>query len=346
MDKGNPVISICCITYNQEKYIEDTIEGFLIQNTSFPIEIIIHDDCSTDNTANIIQEYVDKYPELIKPIYQKENQYSLGKKIDPLLFSYANGKYIAYCEGDDYWIDPKKLQRQFDFLERHPEYIMVAENAVYDNLKNNTKRKFNELPERDIDIFELLGERPFATASVLFRNMGEKLNPGGDEEGDTILWCHLSKFGKIRYMENVSSVYRKHSEGVTGGNLMRWSKQMVAWNNTLRNNHPEIDSSVFKKRNLNQFKYPIRRLIVNNLYKQALLSIDELINATADPEEYKEELYQYVEELLLQKDNSWSLKIGRIVTAPINVIFQLKNVIVKMIGKPFQKYRSGVGKSA
>ena len=336
MENNNPLVSICCITYNQEKYIRDTIEGFLMQKISFPIEIIIHDDCSTDNTADIIREYVDKNPELIKPVYQKENQYSQGKNIDSIVFSYAKGKYIAICEGDDYWTDPTKLQRQTDFLEAHQEYVLVAENAIYHNVKNDKKWKFSKLPERDIDILELLGKRPFATASVFLRNLGKELETGGDVDGDTILWCHLSMFGKIRYMENVSSVYRRHTEGATGGDLVQWSKKMVIWNNTLSQNHPEIDKSVFKERNLESFKYAINYLIKNKLYKQALLSIDELINSTADPSEYREEIYQYVEELLLRKDNSWSLKIGHAVTTPVNVMLQFKNQLLRSIQKFFK----------
>ena len=337
MNDNSPVVSICCIAYNQEKYIRDTIEGFLSQKVSFPMEIIIHDDCSTDNTANIIREYVDKYPELFKPIFQKENQYSKTKKIFPITFARANGKYIACCEGDDYWTDPNKLQRQTEFLEKHQEYVLVAENAIFDNLITGTKRKFRELPERDVDIFELLGERPFATASVLFRNLGQKLFYEGNVSGDTILWCHLSKFGKIRYMENISSVYRHHSGGVTEGDLIQWSKTMVDWNNTLIQNHPEIDSLVFKKRNLDQFKYPINSLITNKKYKQALLSVDELVNATSEPSEYKKELYQYIEELLLRIDNSWSLRIGRAITKPVNVMLQMKNNILKSISKLIEK---------
>ncbi len=322
MTEKTPVVSICCIAYNQEKYISDTIEGFLLQKVSFPIEIIINDDCSTDKTATIIREYADNYPELIKPIFQKENQYSQGKKIFPITFARAKGKYIACCEGDDYWTDPEKLQRQYDFLEKHQEYVMVAENAIYDNLKDGTKRKFSELPERDIDIIELLGVRPFATASVLFRNLEDNVVPDGKAFGDTIYWCHFSKFGKIRYLENVSSVYRKHDQGVTGGELVEWSKRMVSWNITLKNNHPEVDKLVFWERNFKQFKFPINYLIQKGEYKKALLSIDELIDATTEPWEYKEALYQYVEELLQQKDNSWSLKIGRSITAPVNLILQ------------------------
>jgi glycosyltransferase involved in cell wall biosynthesis len=324
-----PLVSICCITYNQEKFIRDTINGFLMQKTFFPIEIIIHDDCSTDNTPDIILEYVDQHPELIKPIFQNENQYSLGRKIFPIVFSYAKGEYIAICEGDDYWTDPNKLQRQVDFMKRFPEYVLVAENAIYHNMIKDTKKKFSELPERDIGILEMLDKRQFATASVLFRNIGEKIYYGGDASGDTILWCHLSKFGKIRYMEYVSSVYRRHSEGLSGGDIINWSKKMVDWNNTLSQNHPDIDPSVFKKRILDLFKRAVSGLMTNKLYKQALLSIDELIETTAEPSEYKEELYGYVEELLMQKDNSWSMKIGHAVTKPVKVMLQLKGKLFR-----------------
>lgn len=110
-----PLVSICCITYNQENYIRDAIEGFLMQRTTFPIEIIIHDDASTDNTAKVVNEFAEKHPDLIVPIYQTINQYSQGIKPWPnFVFPRARGKYIALCEGDDYWTDPLKLQKQVD----------------------------------------------------------------------------------------------------------------------------------------------------------------------------------------------------------------------------------------
>lgn len=343
MNEGDPIVSVCCIAYNQERFIKDAIEGFLVQKTSFPFEIIIHDDCSTDNTASIIQDYADKYPELIKPIFQKENQYSLGKKIFPITFAKARGNYIALCEGDDYWTDPAKLERQTAFLEANQEYVMVTENAIDDDLKNGTRKKFSNLPERDIDILELLGERIFTTASVLFRNLGEKTVP--KREGtllDTILWCHLSKLGRIRYLENVSSVYRRHLGGETAGSLFEWTVKTVGWNSALRQNHPEVDSSVFKTRNVNQFKFHIGPLIRDNLYQKALLTAENLANMTDNPPEYRREIYQYVEELLVQKDNSWSFKIGRIVTMPVKGILQFKNSLVKSIGKIFLKHEKKI----
>jgi glycosyltransferase involved in cell wall biosynthesis len=131
MDKTKePLVSICCITYNHEKYIKDAIEGFLMQKTDFPFEIIIHDDASTDNTADIIKMYEKKYPELIKPIYQVENQYSKGVKVTLLVFKKAKGKYIALCEGDDYWTDPLKLQKQITEMEKHPECHISFHPAI------------------------------------------------------------------------------------------------------------------------------------------------------------------------------------------------------------------------
>ena len=129
-------VSIICITYNHEEYIRDALNSFVMQKTDFQFEILIHDDASTDNTAAIIREYEIRYPEIIKPIYQKENQYSKGLAlgepfafIDKYQYSRVKGKYIALCEGDDYWTDQYKLQKQFDAMEEHSEVDMCAHAA-------------------------------------------------------------------------------------------------------------------------------------------------------------------------------------------------------------------------
>lgn len=120
-DINKPLVSICCLAFNHESYIEDALEGFLIQETDFPFEILIHDDASIDRTADIIREYETRYPKLIKPIYQIENQYSKGIKVNSVYnFSRARGEYIALCEGDDYWVDKDKIFAQIKLMKQHP----------------------------------------------------------------------------------------------------------------------------------------------------------------------------------------------------------------------------------
>ena len=117
-----PLVSIICTAYNQEKYIRNCLDGFLMQKTDFPYEIIVHDDASTDQTAEIIREYERKHPECIRAIYQTTNQYSQGIRIvQTFIYPKTRGKFIAYCEGDDYWTDPLKLEKQVTALYAHPD---------------------------------------------------------------------------------------------------------------------------------------------------------------------------------------------------------------------------------
>ena len=128
----NIKVSIICAAYNHERFIADALESFVAQKTDFKYEVIVNDDASTDNTASIIRKYQEKYPEIIKPIFQKENQYSRGVSVSNIMLNASSGKYIATCEGDDYWIDENKLQKQVDFMETHPDCSMYghANNVV------------------------------------------------------------------------------------------------------------------------------------------------------------------------------------------------------------------------
>ncbi len=151
MDK--PLVSICCITYNHAPFIRKCLEGFLMQKAPSCVpkdakmsdwcEILIHDDCSIDGTTDIIKEYAAKHPDLIFPLYEVENQYSKGKagKIDLYNYERAKGKYIAYCEGDDYWTAPLKLQRQVDFLETHPDYSVTFHRCKHINVIDGSEKE-------------------------------------------------------------------------------------------------------------------------------------------------------------------------------------------------------------
>lgn len=222
---NQPFVTILCATYNQEDYIAQTIEGFLMQKVNFPIEIIVHDDASTDGTAEIVRQYAEKYPDIIKPILQKENQYSQNSNIwENFMYPKAQGKYIAECEGDDYWIDPNKLQRQVDFLESHPDYIYShTAFKYYDQVtgifREDTSIKENlriqqEEPE-NIGIYILDHNRyRIQTVTTLFRRelrskLTDKFAIGSYfPMGDTQLFFFASQNGKIHYDPTPTAVYR------------------------------------------------------------------------------------------------------------------------------------------
>ena len=216
----NPFVSICCLTYNHESYIRQCLDGFVMQKTKFPIEILIHDDASTDGTQDIIREYEAKYPNIIKPIYQKENQYSKGVKVS-LVYNYsrAKGKYIALCEGDDYWTDPYKLQKQVDFLESHPNYVMCSHrfDQYYEDRHRLEKEKDDTFQGADYDLQNLIGGKWFTqTLTVMYRRSALDLKQY-ERYGmsmDIILFYELLKHGKGYCFPEAMGVYRYHNGGV------------------------------------------------------------------------------------------------------------------------------------
>jgi glycosyltransferase involved in cell wall biosynthesis len=217
-----PLVSISCITYNHRAFIEDCLESFLMQQTNFKFEVLIHDDCSTDGTKEIIEKYVAKYPELFFPIFQKENQYSQGVRGIMARFNFprARGKYIALCEGDDYWTDPLKLQKQVDFLEENEEYAAIFHNAQILNEVTNTtelyRKEWSESFEVSAEQIIRGGGGVFPTESLMFRaslNKHYSLFPKSIS-GDTVLSLSLLLSGKFFYLNEVMSVYRVHSKGV------------------------------------------------------------------------------------------------------------------------------------
>ncbi|MUK67956.1 glycosyltransferase [Aliivibrio fischeri] len=143
-------VSCVCITFNQKDYIRDALDGFLAQKTEYRFEIIIHDDVSTDGTRDILFEYKEKYPSIIKLVLQDENQYKQGKKITPLAVSYASGEYIALCEGDDFWISNKKIQKQTEMLELYENINLCTHNAHFiDEKCNILSHQFNKILRKD-----------------------------------------------------------------------------------------------------------------------------------------------------------------------------------------------------
>ena len=219
-NNGNiTMVSILCNAYNQEKYIKDALDGFVMQETSFPYEVLIHDDASTDGTADVIREYEKMYPNIIKPIYQKENQYSKNfgiiRKIQK---ERASGKYVAMCEGDDYWTDPHKLQKQFDFMENNPDYTLCGCTTSWLNILTGKIEKCSKTEyDRDVRLEELVtpfGGRVFPFASFFLRaEIWKELPNWGFPVGDIPLSYYAALMGKVRMLADCMCVYRWHSDG-------------------------------------------------------------------------------------------------------------------------------------
>lgn len=230
----NPLVAIHCMVYNHAPFLRECFEGFIMQQTTFPFIAIVHDDASTDGSADIIREYEAKYPHIFKPIYQTVNQHSApGVSVMRIIdnaIKQSGAKYIAMCEGDDYWTDPMKLQRQVDFLEKHPDYSLSAENATRVYINDNKSQIFSQLPSRDITIEEMIQTRQFATASVVYRNIIIPTNI--KRIYDTLLWCLIAQHGKVNYCNIVSSVYRVGA-GVTQVDKVAWAYKIIELNNSL-----------------------------------------------------------------------------------------------------------------
>lgn len=216
----NVGVSICCVTFNHVVYIRKCLDSFLMQQTKFPIEILVHDDASTDGTSEIIREYAAKYPDVIKPIIQTENQYSKGVRGMNVRFNFtrAKGKYLATCEGDDYWTDPHKLQKQFDFLEANPEYVAVHHDFVtHDEHDNPVSGFYNFNYKKDYTSKEMALGAFMKFNTMFFRNIGvEQMREFPlITNGDKYLIALLAFHGKAKYLPEIApSVYTIHSGGV------------------------------------------------------------------------------------------------------------------------------------
>lgn len=213
IEQSDIIVSVICNTYNHESYIRQCLDGFIMQETTFAFEVLIHDDASIDKTADIIREYEAKYPDIIKPIYQTENQYS--KKIGIMKsFQYprVKGKYIALCEGDDYWIDPLKLQKQVDFLEANHAYGLVYSKAKV--FVQNTK-KFEGSFGEHVKCFEdlVIKNKHIPTQTALIDkdvyDAYQNLVKGNNwSMGDYPLWLYASIYSKIYFFDEELAVYR------------------------------------------------------------------------------------------------------------------------------------------
>ena len=222
-----PLVSIIVPTFNHAKFIAQTLDGILMQKTNFSYEILIGDDASKDTNAEIIHTYQQTYPQIIKAFLHTENlgpkepRELGGKNNVAFLFKQAKAPYIALCEGDDYWTDEYKLQKQIDFLEQNPAYALCHHQMeiIYEDGSPSTL--FNTNNQVDTSSLEyLLGDESWilGTASTVFRNTIQGNFPDWwmqTASGDLGIFILVSQFGKIKYLPQKMGVYRKHHGGMT-----------------------------------------------------------------------------------------------------------------------------------
>ena len=225
-------VSVLCIAYNHHKYLCRCLDSMIEQKTSFHYEIIIHDDASTDGTQDIIKEYATKYPNLIIPILQKENQYSQNKDIvKNFLFPAATGKYIVECEGDDYWCDENKLQLQVEALENHPECVLCVHDTDSVDADGNkqdlhfpmARLDHNIIPTDEfMDLMLDVNSWPFHLSAFmvsadLFHEYMEFKTAGFPSKffrvGDLPLYLFFALKGSTLYINRVMSTYTLESGG-------------------------------------------------------------------------------------------------------------------------------------
>lgn len=232
MNPEEPIlVAIHCLVYNHEPYLRDCFEGFVMQKTNFRFVAIVHEDCSTDHSADIIREYEAKYPDIFRPIYETENQYSkpdgsLGRIMNAAIDA-TGAKYIAMCEGDDYWTDPYKLQKQVDILEADESLMACCTDcSVVDNHSVLLKGKRGGVVKDDVpgrynlrDFFR--DNHQYPTLSVVFRNThtedvrAKHSHTENAFLGDWTLWICLLIYGDMYFLNEVTCAYRINPTSVT-----------------------------------------------------------------------------------------------------------------------------------
>lgn len=222
-----PLLSVCLITYNHVKYISQAIEGVLMQQVDFLFELVIADDCSTDGTRELLLEYQKKYPESIKLILQNSNVGAYQNWKD--LIFYPSSKYIAYFEGDDYWTDPDKLQKQVDFLEANDDFAICFHRVfeLSEGMAPEISNLNTSLNQETYTIEDIAKGNIMYTPSVVFRNRFLKEFPLWMKDspvGDYPLHMFNARHGKIKYFPDIMAVYRKHAGGA-------WSHHDIKINN-------------------------------------------------------------------------------------------------------------------
>lgn len=318
---GNPLVTIWCTVYNHKEYIEDAIQGFLNQKTDFTYEILIHDDCSTDGTTEILRDYERRYPEQIRVLYEEENLIQKGRRqskkeriqlLKDVYHGYEKeirGKYMAICEGDDFWVDSLKLQVQVSYMEENPDCLLTGTNGLQLDCRNNKMIPMSGFDEeKDVSIEEILLHKKmnFPTASMVLRKeLYFRQSPYFEcRVGDWMFQIKAALDGKVHYFDRITAVYRYfHSNS--------WSQ------NTYNNDQNYVTHLLDMIRFFDQFKQITR----GRFDKQVSGMVDDYYHSAAmhmmnieikDEQEFISEIYnnlyfyeeEYAERLLKMREKA------------------------------------------
>lgn len=296
------MVSITCVAFNHEAYIRTTLDSFLMQETTFPFEILINDDVSTDSTIEILKTYESKFPNIVKPVYQTENQYSKGINTMAILFPYIKGKYIAFCDGDDYWIDKEKLQIQVDAMELHPE-VDLSFHASYKDV-NGDRTEVMAKRSNGNKIFpvkySILGHGDFAeTASMMFTNSLISSLPSWFDRampGDYVSEVMGAERGGSLYIDRIMSAYRAGLEGGwTEAELRKSTEQRKESLSNIENQLNFLDDYLDKK-----YHQDFSTVIHNDRF--------DFISMVSNDINIKKEMYsQYKNDFSLVEKLKWHL---------------------------------------
>ena len=295
MPDNECMVSVLCTAYNHEQYLRECLDGFVSQETDFPFEVLVNDDCSTDGTAAIIREYAAKYPQIIRPFYQEKNLFSaigMPGLFDKVFCPNARGKYIALCEGDDKWSDKNKLQLQVDFLEKHPEYSGCVHNTTLHFCEDSAADRplISAQGDRDADFETVITgmSNAFHTSSILARKEYIVSPPdfyytaGAHGFTDYAIGLWLTMNGKVRFLDREMSVYRISSNpeawssnlGRSYGKLKEFIAGEVAMMETML---PQLEGDNLRaaEKELTLRRYELYDITgqVEKLYEEPYLSI-------------------------------------------------------------------------
>lgn len=326
-----PKISVWCLVYNHENYLRQCLEGFVKQETEYDYEVIVHDDVSTDNSAAIIREYAERYPYIVKPIYEKENQWSKKDgSLDRIFRENCKGEYIAICEGDDCWIDSRKLQKQITFLESHPDYSMCCTDAKI--LSSNEELDWSRYDsDSDISPSDMIigGGLYIQTCTLVYRrDLIDFINYEFVQKchiGDYPLQIAASLKGKVRYINEKTAIYRYENQ-----NSWTYSNIGKKMDKRIEGYRTEIDMLLgFDEISKELYHRAFSRAIANTIYMVALFKNSKMKYIVNTPSEVRKVMQAF-------QDVKWTLSISEkidiwLVSNYLKHVFFFKRYLVNCI---------------